>query len=186
MQKARIPANSQTLLLSSLCFFGPGELYNFYLFMNHIDHKEKRMLCCDGTFGILPGENSTLLTMGAVCVDSSPDEPSEVRRKFRPLIHLLTKGESTYATTVLAFALELLGVAMFGKSPEIGHFVSDFSLPIRNGLKEVFPEIKQHLCFPHIIRSVDKKIHWKKKMGSDLQQKVVSRVRYDVYILVTP
>ena len=100
--------------------------------MNHTDHKDKRMLCCDGTFGILQGENSTLLTMGAVCVDSSPDEPSEVGRKFRPMIRLLTKGEINYATTVLACALELLRVAMFGKSPEIGHFVSDFSFPIRH------------------------------------------------------
>ena len=51
----------------SLFFFGLAELYNLYSLMHHIE-KEQRMLCCDGTFGVISKRRVKDLICIPICI----------------------------------------------------------------------------------------------------------------------
>ena len=168
-------------LVNSLCFLGIGNLYNLYSVMIHVDTVEKRMISCDGTFSILNDRNMALISIGAICVDSSPRQPSQLKRKFRPLLHLITEGETIAGATVLAKILDDLSQHLLGMSFSVGHFVSDNSAAIRGGVSKVLPYTKQHLCYPHIFRLIDTNTEWSRKIGNDKIKK--SRVKTNITML---
>ena len=174
VSECKIPNRDKENMMQSLCFFGPANLYNLHAFMNHVDNKDKRMLCCDGTFAILDNNKGTLLSLGAVVLDINPGE-TKIKRKFWPLLHFLTQGETLSGSAVLACMFQLVAIFIYGRPPDFSHFVSDYSKPIRNGFSRIFPETNQYLCFPHIIRSVDKKPSFKSRIGTN--KKMMSQVR---------
>ena len=63
----------------------------------------------------------------------------------------------------------------------IGHFVSDNSPAIHARISKVLPETERHLCFPHIMRSVDEKSSWRDMIGGDKEH--ISRVKRDIFLL---
>ena len=64
--------SQRNVLLQSIVFFGIGNLWNLYTFLEKINHGNKRMISIDGTYNILNTRNQTLISMGAVVVDSPP------------------------------------------------------------------------------------------------------------------
>ena len=60
------------------------------------------MLARDGTFQILDDRNGSLLTIGALIVDSAGGySPSKLQRKFRPFLHFITHGETLAGVAVM-------------------------------------------------------------------------------------
>ena len=164
--------------MQSVLFFGIGNLYTLYTFLFKVPHRSQRMISVDGTYNITDRYNSSLISYGAICVDSGPDIPSVIRRKFRPICHFLTSNETTVGSFLVCTIIKDLCLKIFDRELGVDNFISDNSAALRAGIKQAFPDATLHLCYPHILRMFDAG-EWKKKIHEDNH----SRIKRDVAML---